>query len=338
MAGVTMTMVARDAGVSVSTVSHVVNGTRPVNPETRKLVLESMERLGFRHRPVSGSLAAGSTLSVGLAMSVSVNPAMRELVDAIEEESSRRGLQMILADTHDDPDREGKVVARLLAHHVDGVLIVPSQRWEPSALRLLRERSVPFVVVDRIQDVRADQIGVENESAATSLVDHLLQRGHTRVAYVGASPGLSTMAERLAGYTEAHRRRGVPIPPELVTSDCAGEDQARRAVAAMLALPEPPTALFAAGYAATMGALRGARGAGMSVPGDLAMVCFDEVPWAEVAEPGMTVLAQPWFAIGARAVQMLLRRMNVPDAPVQSLRLAGEIVHRRSCGCETTRN
>ena len=120
MPRVTMTMVAREARVSVSTVSHVVNGTRPVNPDTRRQVLEAMERLGFQHRPVSGSLAAGSTLTIGLALSASVNPALRELVDGVEEEASRRGLQMILADTHDDPEHEERVVARTVSYtHLD---------------------------------------------------------------------------------------------------------------------------------------------------------------------------------------------------------------------------
>lgn len=333
MPGVTMTIVAHDAGVSVSTVSHVVNGTRPVNAETRKLVLESMDRLGFRHRPVSGSLAAGATLTIGLAVSASVNPALRELVDGVEEEASRRGLQMILADTHDDPEHEARVVARLLAHHVHGLLIVPSVSWHDAALRLIRERSVPFVVVDRLQDVRADQVGVDNEAAASSLVEHLLQRGHTRIAYVGGPSGQTTYRERKHGYDEAHRRRGLPLDPALTIQDCVGEDAARRAVAALFARKDRPTALFTAGYAATVGALRAARGAGLAVPEDLAIVCFDEVPWSGVAEPAMTVLAQPWFAIGARAVQLLIRRMNTPDAPVQSLRLAGDIVHRHSCGC-----
>lgn len=334
MPTVTMTMVARDAGVSVSTVSHVVNGTRPVNPETRRLVLESMERLGFRHRPVSGSLAAGSTLTIGLALSASMNAGLRELVDGIEEEASRRGLQMLLADTHDDPEHEARVVARLLAHHVHGLLLVPSVAGEDGALKLIQERSVPFVVVDRVQDVRADQVGVENEAAACSLVEHLMQRGHTRIAYVGGPTGHPTFRERRHGYEEAHRRRRLAIDPDLVVAECAGEDAARRSVGALLASPAPPTALFTAGYAATVGALRAARAAGVSVPGDLAMVSFDEVPWSGVAEPAMTTLVQPWFAIGARAVQMLIRRMNTPDAPAQSLRLAGEILHRRSCGCE----
>lgn len=334
MAAVTMTMVGREAGVSVSTVSHVVNGTRPVNPETRRVVLEAMDALGFQHRPVAGSLAAGSTLTIGLAMSLSVSPAMRELVDGIEEEASRRGLQLVLVDTHDAPEHEGRVVARLLAHHVDGLLIVPSEGWEDAALRLLRERSVPYVVLDRLRDMRADQVGVENETAACALVEHLLAKTHRRVAFLGCRVGTPTELERLAGYREAHRRRDVPVRPELLATDVGDEDEARRALSAMLATTEPPSAVFTAGLAATMGGLRAARAAGLAVPAGLAMVCFDEVPWAGVAEPAMTVLAQPWFAIGARAVQMLIRRMNGPDIPVQTLRLAGEIVHRRSCGCE----
>ncbi len=333
MAGVTMTAVARDAGVSVSTVSHVVNGTRPVNRETRRLVMESIERLGYRQRPVAGSLAAGSTETFGLAQGLTENPGLRELVDGVEEETRRRGAQLLIVDSHDDPAHEERVVAHLLAHHVTGMLITPSLGWEGAALRLLRERRVPFVVLDRPQSLPVDQVGVENEVSSAALVDHLLHRGHERVAFVGG-PALSTVRERRAGYELAHHRRDLTVDPRLVVQGCRTQEEARRAVQVLLAAPHPPDALYTSSEALTVGALRALRTAGLRVPEDIAMVCFDEPPWSGVAEPSMTTVRQPSFAIGARAVQLLVRRLSTPEIPHQSLRLAGEIVHRRSCGCE----
>lgn len=142
------------------------------------------------------------------------------------------------------------------------------------------------------------------------------------------------MRERRAGYELAHHRRDLTVDPRLVVQGCRTQEEARRAVAVLLAAPHPPDALYTSSEAVTVGALRALRAAGLRVPEDIAMVCFDEPPWSGVTEPSMTTVRQPSFAIGARAVQLLVRRLATPEIPRQSLRLAGEIVHRRSCGCE----
>ncbi len=333
MTGVTMTMVARDAGVSVSTVSHVINGTRPVAPETRRAVQDSMERLGFTHRPVARSLAAGSTTTIGLAISAVSNPYWHELVAGFEEEATRHGIQLLISDTAEDPNQEERVVANLLAHHISGLVLAPASGWQETTLRLLREHPIPFVIVDRLQDMRVDQVGVENETSSATLVEHLLHRGHQRIGLIAGRAGLSTTEERRAGYVRAHERRGVPVDPALMMDGGSSEQGGRRAMAQLLATEPPPTAVFCANDSMTVGALRALREAGLQVPGDIALVCFDDFPWADAFEPALTTVAQPCFAIGARAIQLLVRRMKDPGAPHQTLRLAGELTHRTSCGC-----
>ncbi len=335
MQGVTMTMVARVSGVSVSTVSHVINGTRPVAAATRARVLDVIEELGFTHKPVARSLAAGSTLTIGLSMSWVSSMYGQELVAGIEEESRRQGMQLLLADTRDDEEREERAVANLLAHHVGGMLIAPTPHWQGSALRLLQEHSVPFVVIDRLQDMRVDQVGVENESGSASVVEHLLQIGHRRVATITGRAGLATTRERLEGYRLAHRRRGLRVDERYIVDGSSTEQGGRRAMAQLLAMQPTPTAVFVANDSMTIGALRALREAGLDVPGQMALVCFDDFPWGDVFLPRLTAIAQPSFAIGARAVQLLVRRLGDPQAPAQTLRLAGEVTHRESCGCQT---
>ena len=333
MAGVTMTQVAKTAGVSVSTVSHVINGTRPVAPSTRARVLDVMTELGFTHKPVARSLAAGSTVTIGLSMSWVSSMYGQELVAGIEEESLRQGMQLLLSDTRDDPEREERVIANLLAHHVGGMIIAPTANWQNSALRLLQEHSVPFVVIDRLQDIRVDQVGVENESGSAAVVDHLLQLGHRRIGLLAGRPGLATTRERFDGYRLAHRRRGLRADERYVVDGNSTEQGGRRAMAQLLTVRPTPTAVFVGNDAMTIGALRALQEAGIDVPGQMAMVCFDDFPWADVFQPRLTAIAQPSFAIGARAVQLLMRRISDPQAPVQTLRLAGEVAHRESCGC-----
>ena len=334
MAGVTMTMVAKASGVSVSTVSHVINGTRPVASATRQRVLDVMAELGFTHKPVARSLAAGSTVTIGLSMSWVSSMYGQELVAGIEEESRRQGMQLLLSDTRDDEDREERVVANLLAHHVGGMIIAPTANWQGSALRLLHEHSVPFVVIDRLQDMRVDQVGVENESGSAAVVEHLLQVGHRRVGIIAGRPGLGTTRERLEGYRLAHRRRGVRIDERYIVDGNSTEQGGRRAMAQLLAQQPPPTGVFIGNDSMTIGALRALREAGVEVPGQMALVCFDDFPWADVFHPRLTTIAQPSFAIGARAVQLLVRRLSDPQAPAQTLRLAGDVAHRESCGCQ----
>lgn len=328
-----MTMVARAAGVSVSTVSHVVNGTRPVAPATRQIVLDAMDRLDFTHRPVARSLAAGSTTTIGLAISSLSTTYWPELVAGFQEEARRWNLQLLVAATAEDNIHEERAVANLLAHHIAGLVITPAPNWQDTTLRLLREHPIPFVIVDRIQDVKADQVGVENETSSAAIVDHLIQRGHTRIAMITGLEGLTTTEERRAGYLRAFRHRGVEVDPTLLVPGGSTESGGRRAMVELLARSDPPTAVFSASDSMTVGALRALREANLTVPDDMAMVAFDEFPWGDAFEPRLTTVAQPCFAIGARAIQMLRRRLEDPSLPPQTLRLSPEIVHRSSCGC-----
>jgi LacI family transcriptional regulator len=330
---VTMTDVAQAAGVSVSTVSHVVNGTRPVAPETRERVLRAMSTLGYRHQPIARSLSAGSSQTIGLAITAASNPYWAELVQGIDCEATRAGLSLIIVDTRDEPRHEAAVVANLLAHHVEGLVIAPTAGWPDLTLPMLRDHPVPYVLVDRLHPLGVDQVGVENENSSAAMIDHLLGRGHTRIGMIAGIEGLSTSAERRRGYELAYERRGLLPDAELVVNGESTAEGARKATLSLLGLPCPPTALFSANNDMTIGTMLALRAAGVRIPDDMAVVAFDDFPWADVFAPGLTTIAQPSTAIGARAVQLLLRRMHDPDVPAQTVRLTAEIAHRESCGC-----
>jgi LacI family transcriptional regulator len=331
---VTMTEVARAAGVSVSTVSHVVNGTRLVAPATRERVQHAMDLLGYQHQPTARSLSAGTNRTIGLAITVATNPYWVELIQGIDREATRAGLNLIIVDTRDDARHESVAVANLLAHRIEGLIIAPADGWRELTLPMLRDHALPYVLVDRITpELRVDQVGVENEAATTAIIDHLISLGHTRIAMLSGIPGLSTSAERVHGYHLAHQRAGLPVDPELIRCGSSTSDGGRKATWELLQLDERPTALFAANNSMTIGALAALNTAGVDVPKDMALTAFDDFTWADLFSPGLTTVAQPSAAIGARAVQLLLRRMNDPDAPPQTIRLPAEIMHRQSCGC-----
>ncbi|WP_077798694.1 LacI family DNA-binding transcriptional regulator [Streptomyces sp. JHA26] len=334
----TMADVARSAGVSVATVSHVLNGTRPVLPHTRQAVLDAVEELGYTPNTLARSLVTSRTRSLGLAVSAISNPYFTEILQGVEAEALEHGYSLLIADPHDDPGHELTVVRLLHERRVDGVIVAPSA--DPGALlAYLARHRVPAVLLDRVVDApekggpRFDQVCAESAGPTTGLVGHLAGLGHRRIGLVAGRAGFSTTRERIAGYRDGLTAAGLPYDERLVVHGDSGAAGGERATAALLSLAAPPTALVTANNAMTIGALRALRDRGLSVPGDLALCCFDDFAWADLFAPRLTAVAQPGKEVGAQAVRLLLERLAAPDRPARTVRLPCAFVHRTSCGC-----
>ncbi|MFC4517033.1 LacI family DNA-binding transcriptional regulator [Streptomyces ehimensis] len=328
----TMADVARHAGVSVATVSHVLNATRPVRPATRDAVRVAIDELGYTHNTLARSLVTSRTKSIGLAVSAISNPYFTEIFQGVEASTLQAGYSLLIVDPHDDPEHELKAVRLLHERRVDGMIVAPSAA--PGAmLDHLDRMKVPTVFLDRLVDDAYDQVCAENEAPMARLVAHLAERGHTRIALIAGTPGLSTTTERVAGYRTGLAEAGLPYRPELVVDGNSQAAGAERATHHLLGLDRPPTALVTANNAMTIGALQALRATGRSVPGDMALACFDDFSWADLFEPRLTAIAQPSRDIGAAAVGLLLDRLADPDRAPRTLRLPCAFVHRGSCGC-----
>ncbi|WP_405971445.1 LacI family transcriptional regulator [Streptomyces sp. NBC_00988] len=334
----TMVDVARSAGVSVATVSHVLNDTRPVLPGTRQAVLTAIEELGYTPNTLARSLVTSRTRSIGLAVSAISNPYFTEILQGVEAGALEQGYSLLIADPHDDPEHERTVVQLLHERRVDGMIVAPSAA--PDALvAYLGRHAVPTVFLDRVIDAPSDdappvdQVCAENVEPTAHLVTHLAGLGHRRIGLVAGLPGLSTTGERIAGYRNGLAAAGLPYDERLLTHGDSESAAAERATEKLLSLATPPTALVTANNAMTIGALRALRERGLSVPGDLALCCFDDFTWADLFEPRLTAIAQPSKEIGAQAVRLLLDRLASPDRPARVLRLPCTFVHRTSCGC-----
>jgi LacI family transcriptional regulator len=328
----TMADVARLAGVSVATVSHVLNGTRPVRPDTRDQVMAAVRQANYTPNTVARSLATARTTTIGLALSAISNPYFGDLLRAIETTAAAAGYTLLLADPREEPDYELTVVRRLQRRRVDGLVLAPS--GEPTAaLDYLAEHRLPTVLVDRVIDAGLDQVGSENTRPVAELVEHFAERGHRRIALVAGHRGLATTVERRDGYLLGLRRSGLLIDPELIVDGNSETEAARAAVHRLVRLPRPPTAIIAGNNSMTIGALAALRDAAIPVPTGMALAGFDDFPWAELFQPGLTAIAQPFVEMGRRAVELLLARMADPTAPPVTVRLPPTFVHRDSCGC-----
>ncbi|MER8118662.1 LacI family DNA-binding transcriptional regulator [Streptomyces sp. NPDC094031] len=344
----TMADVARSAGVSVATVSHVLNGTRPVSPGTRRAVLDAVDVLGYTPNTLARSLVTARTRSIGLAVSAISNPYFTEILQGVETAALEAGYGLLLADPHDDPLHEREVAQLLHERRVDGMIVAPSAR--PGELvGYLGRHAVPTVFLDRLIDPPGcgegtaaaaaagapffDQVCAESAEPTARLVTHLAGLGHRRIGLIAGLPGLSTTRERVTGYLDGLAAAGLAPDDRLLVPGNSESAGAERATAALLALPDPPTALVTANNAMTLGALRTLRRHGLSVPGDIALCCFDDFPWADLFSPRLTAVAQPGRELGALAVRLLLERLTEPTRPSRTVRLPCAFVHRTSCGC-----
>ncbi|MER6029144.1 LacI family DNA-binding transcriptional regulator [Streptomyces sp. NPDC001851] len=349
----TMADVARSAGVSVATVSHVLNGTRPVLPHTRQAVLDAIDALGYTPNTLARSLVTSRTSSIGLAVSAISNPYFTEILQGVEAAALEAGYSLLIADPHDDPGHERKVVQLLHERRVDGMIVAPSAHPH-DLVGYLRRHAVPTVFLDRTIDADMldgtmvgggagtapgehapwyDQVCTESAEPTARLVTHLAGLGHRRIGLVAGLPGLSTTRERVSGYRDGLTAAGLAHDERLLVSGNSESAGAEQATAALLALPDPPTALVTANNAMTIGALRALRRRGLSVPGDMALCCFDDFAWADLFSPRLTAVAQPSRELGAQAVRVLLDRLDGPRRPTRTVRLPCAFIHRTSCGC-----
>jgi LacI family transcriptional regulator len=328
----TMADVARKAGVSVSTVSHVLNGTRRVSEDTARAVQAAIASYSYRPNLMARGLKAASTRSVGIAISSISNPYFSDIICAIEAECARLGMMIFLSDTLDNPDRELEVVVALHQRRVDGIILAPSADPERRALGYLREAGLPCVLVDRLLDPDFDQVGVNNREAMRQLVGHVAALGHRRIGYVGGHSGFETTLERISGYRDGVRDLGLGVDDRLIVTGNATTNSAMAATEALLTLAEPPTALVGGNNLATIGVMRALRARGLRVPHDISVAGFDDFEWADCFEPRLTLVAQPCVEIGRRAAFLLMERIAAPRGARRTIRLDASIVARQSCG------
>jgi LacI family transcriptional regulator len=330
---VTMEDVAKIAKVSTSTVSHVLNGTRKVSPATVRAVEMAVQELGYIPNTLARSLARSTTNTIGVAISALSNQYFSETVHAIETECAKHGIMMLFVDTHDDPEQELRVIKALHHRRVDGILLAPSMGQQPLALDYLQANDIPTVLVDRLVAKGFDQVGVENIKSSQALVAHLIEHGHRRIALIAGRPGFSTTDERIEGYQAALNAAGLPFDPALLVNGESNSEPARVATRQLLALESPPTAIMAANNLMTLGAMHALRDANIAVPGQMALVGFDDFDWADFFVPRLTLIAQPIKALGAYAVTLLLKRIESPEGKKQTVRMAPTLRIRNSCGC-----
>ena len=328
---VTLRDVAHEAGVSIKTVSRVVNGEPAVNATTAVRVSEVVERLGYRPNELARSLKGQRSRTIGLVVDDVSNPFMATCAQAIEAVAREHGHALILCDSHADLRTEGDYVGLLTQRQVDGLLLVPA-RGRDVYLKTEQRAGLPVVAFDRpAEGVQADTVLVQNRAGAREATEHLIWHGHERIAFVGDVRHFYTARKRLEGYKEA--LKAADLKP-LHSLDAHSIEQGEEATKGFLEGPDRPTALFAANILTALGALRAIEDLGLRIPEDVAVIGFDDFELAHVLRPRFTLVRQPAAELGRRAAEMLFDRLDGRGRPEpRRLVLPTELVVRESCGC-----
>jgi LacI family transcriptional regulator len=326
----TMRDVSALAGVSLKTVSRVVNGVSTVDPALASRVTDAAAKLGYRPNLTASNLRRSDrrTATIGMLVEDSANPFSASLMRAVENVAHKRGVVVLVGSLDEDAVRERELSSALIDRRVDGLIIVPCGQ-DHSYLQSERSAGTRFVFVDREPKLLdADAVVSDNFAGADTAVRHLLERGHRRIGYLGDRTSISTAAQRLAGYRHALEVAHVELDETIVGSEVSTENEAIVATTRMLELPDPPTAIFASQNIVTIGASRALRQLG--VEDSVALVGFDDFPLADLLRPGISVIAQDIERLGGLAAEILFRRLDGDESPSQTHVVPTRLITRGS--------
>jgi LacI family transcriptional regulator len=325
-----MREVAALAGVSLKTVSRVINAEPAVSDEVRSRVAGAIQRLDYRHDHAASSLRRSDrkTSTIGVLLEDVANPFSSALHREIEDVALRRGVLVLAGSSDEDEAREQQLIAAFTSRRVDGLIIVPASH-DHSYLLSERRAGTSMVFVDRPPAfLDADSILTDNQAGARHGVAHLIAHGHRRIGYLADLMTITTAADRHQGYEQELTTASIALDPQLVRLNVHGIDRADAATVELLKLPEPPSALFTSQNLLTIGASRALHR--LDLHHRIALVGFDDVLLADLLEPGITVIAQDPSTMGRNAAEQLFRRIDGDQSPSVHLVVPTRLITRGS--------
>lgn len=331
---VTIQDVARRAGVSVATVSRVINGKDYVSDALRERVKHAVAELDYEPNLLARNWRTQTTRTLAAVVASIAIPHEAWTLQAAEEVALAHDYSLILCNTSRNAEVERRYLRMLRLRRVDGVLI-NTMEGSGAEIRALTERGVPVVMLNRplgSYGPLVDAVVVDSRRGTKEAVEHLIRVGHRRIALICGPIGEFHGYERLRGYVDALQANGLPQDEDLIRFGNYDDGLTAKAMEEFIHSPSPPTAVFAAGYTMALTAVTVLRAHGLTIPGDMALAMFDDVIWSGFVDPPLTLVANPARELGRRAMELLLARLADRERPPQEVRLAPTLLIRRSCG------
>jgi LacI family transcriptional regulator len=323
--------VAREAGVSTATISHVINNTRFVSDEVRARVMQAIQQCRYYPNAHARSLASGKSRILGLVVSDIANPFFPELVKAIETAAFERGFDVVLSNTNYDTERTSHYVQRFIERNVAGVAVMTSE-MDKKLTDELAHREVPVVFLDvGEKGLHMSNLKVDYEEGIEQAILHLVALGHRRIAYISGNIELRSARRRLQAFT-ATMQQLFPDVPELIFNGNFKIEGGRRAANEILATQagDLPTAVVAANDLTAIGAIHEFEANGLDIPRDISIIGFDNIAFSALTKPALTTINLPRNELGRRAVEVLLRSIDKPTEEGQEIRIPTNLIIRQS--------
>ena len=328
---ITQEDVAERAGVSATTVSHVINETRFVSQDLRERVQRAMEELDYQPNVIARSLRRQRTHNIAVILPDIAYPFFAEVARGIEDEGFHAGYKAILCTSQGDREKERACLRLVRTKQVDGVILVAGADMREHVETLVH-RGTPVVVCNRpFPGIEVNTVIVDDEDCGFRATSHLIALGHRRIGCITGPAGLPISAGRVEGYRRALETAGIPIQEDLVVEGDFRNLGGFEAMNQLLALDGPPTAVFACNDLMAMGAICAASKQRLKVPDGVAIVGCDDIALAAFTNPSLTTVRLPKREMGATAVRMLVGRIEDESRPVQERVLPTELVVRDSC-------
>ncbi len=321
--------VAREAGVSHATVSRALRGSPLISSPTIARVQATAEKMGYSVNAVARSLVTGKTQTIGVVVTSIADPFVGGVTAGIEEFANEKGYSVILATCHANAEIEKRMVSNLRERAVDGILVTSSRVGE-EYLPLLTQLKVPVVLLNNQQPGDyAYSVTIDNVGSARRAVEHLLQLGHRRIAYIGHTQGYATDRDRRQGYEEALQAAGIALDADLILQAESTPESGSQAAARLDQLSPRPTAIFCYNDITALGVLAYARAQGVDVPRDWSVVGFDDLFLSQHLHPPLTTVHQPMWEMGRAAAEVLLD-LIAGKTPREGVQMPGELIVRQS--------
>lgn len=314
----TISDIARLAGVSTATVSHVINSTHFVSEPIREQVLQVVQQLNYHPSTVARSLRTKATHSIGLIISDIELPFFATLVRGVQDVSARHGRTVLLANTDEAPEQEAAYIRMMWGKRVDGLIIAPTGTNAP-LLAQMQGSGLPVVSVDRhCPGLVAPHVGIDNIRAAREATKYLLDRGHQRIGMLAGLPHVSTIAERVSGFQQAYSDARLPLDPDLIRYTDSRPVLGRVRADELLSMQPPITAILATVASLTLATMQVLRARGLKCPDDVSVIGFDDPDWAVISAPAITSVNQPAYELGQRAAEVLAGLIDGTQPPGDS--------------------
>jgi len=333
MKTITLKEIAQKAGVSVATVSRALNHPEKLDSETLEKIKQVIKNTNYIPNRVAQRLRTKKSPRklIGVLLADIQNPFYIDILRGIEEIAYSLGFTIFIGEFSQESDKEKMYLEKMKSELIDGLIVAPSSEEDPEVIKIIKG-GLPVVCVDRtLKNVPVDAVLVDNKKGAFEAVEFLIQRNYKKIAYIGGLPQIPTTIQRKEGYEEALKKYNIPINPEFIQLGDSKIESGKKLTEKLLKLPNPPDALFTGNNLLTLGALETIYKFNLKIPNDIAIIGFDDMPWAEFFNPPLTAVRQPGYEIGKRAAELLFQRLMEPNRPHIKLILETQLIIRKSC-------